>query len=563
MRAPRACLQCRSSKRKCTRLGPGEPCSACQQRRVICSAELRRPNPVGVNSEPNPEPAVLSDEQQQSNEPVRHHPTILEPIQISWETTVELVDLYLAKIHDRPHSIFHPATLRAQVRSGTVGKALLYAVCALGVKFSSSTDRRDLEARLTVEAKRLLQADIENVCLENVQTCILIATLSAGNCEPSSEALFIRIATSMTEIMSLDFSPAMNKSMITRETARRVWCSLYVADRWCASGLGLPRHMDDFSKPYGLPIDEITFQSLPPDTSNHLEAPPSPTEHTPPIWKLGLWAHMVALARYFGPIQDLNRQVARGYTDTVELDQEVQDIGEQLEAWSRMLPINTQMTVPNLHSHQKSGQGGLFIALHLTYHHYSTLLYYRFLEHDQTHIQSHHRKQAPPSKPSRRFRTYIRRCKHHASSFSNLLDLARQIKGCEINYPTIGHMTTVSSSVLLHTLLFGNPTELEGARAALNANFEVLIEHQQFWPNTKAMINRLMTFQNICLLSTESHRFDGWMVKCLLEHSRPLGERELPCVPADVLVDVESENMALKAREWVEQGRYMDLSLLQ
>ncbi|RAH44902.1 putative C6 transcription factor [Aspergillus brunneoviolaceus CBS 621.78] len=560
MKAPRACLQCRSSKRKCTRLGPGEPCNACQQRRIECSADLRRQNPVGVNSEPNPEPVVvLSEEEQPRNEPVRHHHPTLDPFQIPWEITVELVDLYLAKVHDRPHSIFHPATLRAQVRNGTVGKALLYAVCALGVKFSSYPDRRDLEARLTGEAKRLLQADLENVCLENMQTCILIATLSAGNCEPSSEALFVRIATSMAEIMSLDSSPAMNGSLITRETVRRVWCSLYVADRWCSSGLGLPRHMDEYSKPYGLPIDEITFQSLPPDTSNDSEAPPPTVHLEPTILKLGLWAHMVSLVRFFGPIQDLNRQAARGCTDTVELDQEVQDLGGQLEAWNKMLLAETQMTVPNLHSHQQSGRGGLFIALHLAYHHYSTLLYFRFLEDDQTHTQSHHRTQAPSSKPSsHNSRTYIRRCKHHASSFSNLLHLARQIKGCENNYPTIGHMTTVSSSVLLHTLLLGDPTELEGARAALNANFEVLIEQQQFWPNTKAMINRLMTFQNICLLSTESHKFDGWMVRCILEHSRALGQRELPCVPANVLLDVESESMALKAREWMEQGRYMD-----
>ncbi|PYH75906.1 hypothetical protein BO82DRAFT_396503 [Aspergillus uvarum CBS 121591] len=414
----------------------------------------------------------------------------------------------------------------------------------------------------------MLQADIENVCLENMQTCLLIATLSAGNCETSSEALFVRIATSMAEIMSLDSAAAMDGSVIIRETIRRVWCSLYVADRWCFSGLGLHRHMDELGTPCGLPMDEIAFQSLPPDTSNYPEAPPTTAHATPSTtWKPGLWAHMVTLARHFGPIQDLNRRVARGDTDTAELDQKVQDLGDQLEAWSRKLPADTQMTVPNLHSHQQTGRGGTFIALHLAYHHYSTLLYFRFLEDDQTQTQNQNENPSSSSSPSSspssppKSRTYIHRCKHHASTFSNLLHLARQIKGCETNFPTIGHMTTVSSSVLLHTLLLGDSTELEGARAALNANFEVLIEHQQFWPTTKAMIHRLMTFQNICLLSTESHRFDGWMVKFLLEHSRALGKREIPCVPATALLDAESESMVSKTRRWMEQGRYMDLSL--
>lgn len=65
-----------------------------------------------------------------------------------------------------------------------------------------------------------------------------------------------------------------------------------------------------------------------------------------------------------------------------------------------------------------------------------------------------------------------------------------------------------------------------------------------------------MTFQNICLLSTESHKLDGWMVRFLLEHSLALQKRELPFVPASV--DVEVESMSPKAREWIERGRYMD-----
>lgn len=149
-----------------------------------CSAELTR---QVVDSEPTG--PVLSEEQ--PGEPFRHH-QISNSAYLSWDTAVELVELYLDKVHDRPHSIFHPATLRDQLRNGTVGRALLCAICAIGSKFSPYPDRRALEGRLNMEAKRLLQADIDNVCLENIQTCILIAIMSAGDCETSSEALFVR-----------------------------------------------------------------------------------------------------------------------------------------------------------------------------------------------------------------------------------------------------------------------------------------------------------------------------------------------------------------------------------
>ncbi|KAL4964203.1 Zn(II)2Cys6 transcription factor [Aspergillus stella-maris] len=515
MKAATACQQCRLSKRKCIRLGPGQACNACQQRGIKCSGKL------------------------QAQDDNSSAPTPSEPGEsiLSLDMSVELVELYLEKIHDRPHSLFHPATLRTQLRDGTAGDALVFAICAIGSKFSAYPDRLGLEKRLAGEAKRLLQADIENICIRNIQTCILIATLSAGNCETTPEALYFRIATSMAEIMDLNAS-TMTGSAIDREIVRRIWCSLYFADRWCFSGLGLRRHMDEFLRPScSLPMDEMAFRSLQLGQTVPANVP----------WKPGIWTHMTMLTRYFGPIQDLNRRVARDDIDATELGEAVEQLGNQLEAWSEALPTDMQMTVQNLHTQQQN-IGGPFVALHLTYHHYSTLLYFQFLE-----SQS----QSPPSNSTSC--AYADRCKEHALSFSSLLHLSRQIKGCETNYPTVGHMVTVSSSVLLHTLALGDLSELEGARRALNANFELLIELQQYWPATSAMIKRLIAFQNLCLLSTESHRLDGWMVRFLLEHSRPLGKRELPCLPTNV--DAEAESIASKTREWMQLGRYMDLSL--
>ena len=212
-------------------------------------------------------------------------------------------------------------------------------------------------------------------------------------------------------------------------------------------------------------MDEIAFRSLPANQTT-LGFPRKP----------GLWAHMIALVRFSGPIQDLNRRIARGDTDDTELDKAVEDLGKQLEAWNKSLPAETQMTVQNLDNQQQEGLGGLFIALHLSYNHYSTLLYFRFLEKQQASSPTYH--------------TYINRCKQHASSFSSLLRLSRQMKDCEVEYPTIGHMTSVSSSVLVHTLLFGNADEIQRARRELNANFDALVNLQQRWPATTAMVTR-------------------------------------------------------------------------
>lgn len=186
MKAARSCLQCRQSKRKCIRPGPGECCESCQHRKLKCSAQLRRQTRDHTPSFAEP----ISIEEQATPPTLRSE--CENPPNLPWEITVELVEVYLERVHDRPHSIFHPATLRSDLRNGAIGGALLCAICAIGSKFSSNLDRRSLETRLTSEAKRLLQADLENVCLENIQTSILIAALSSGNYQASSEALFVR-----------------------------------------------------------------------------------------------------------------------------------------------------------------------------------------------------------------------------------------------------------------------------------------------------------------------------------------------------------------------------------
>ncbi|CAJ0555015.1 Ff.00g135280.m01.CDS01 [Fusarium sp. VM40] len=455
MKAPRACYQCRGSKRKCVRPGPGQPCNSCMERGRKCSAELQ-------SYIVDPESAALSpvgkDKQAAQSSP--SHTAYNNAAGLPWNTTQELVDLYLDMVHHRPHSIFHPPTLRTQLHEGTVPGALLCAICAIGSKFSPDPDRKALEARLTEQAKSLLQADIENICVENIQTCILVATICAGNSQTSSEALFVRIAISMAEIMHIA-STDTDESIIMREIKRRIWWSLCMADHWCFSALGMPRPTEGLDGSYDLPMDEITFHSLLPN-------------HETPLaqWKPGLWAHMVRLVRFFGPIQDLNRRIAKGDTDILKLDKAVESLSQQLDAWSEMLPCTAQMTVQNLYYQQQNGLGGPFVTLHLTYHYYSTLLYFRFLE-----------SQNAPSSTQ-----YITRCKHHASSFSSLLHLSHQVKGCGVDYSCIGHMTAVSSSVLVHTLLFGESQELQKARRELNTNFEALMELLKRWPVTEAMV---------------------------------------------------------------------------
>ena len=108
-------------------------------------------------------------------------------------TLCGLVDEYLDKLHDRPYSLFHPPSLRASVRQGNLDRAVLFAICSTSCRFSGDPSIRSMEPQWTTEAKRLTLATLENISLNKIQTCILIANLCAAHSEASSEALFFRM----------------------------------------------------------------------------------------------------------------------------------------------------------------------------------------------------------------------------------------------------------------------------------------------------------------------------------------------------------------------------------
>lgn len=180
MRPPKACHGCRQSKRKCTRRSGrvGDACDQCQAKNLKCAGALTSASARRLPLLPRSESPIET--------------TIHNAVDVKLDVAVRLVDFYLTKLHNRPHSLFHPATLRAQVQDGSLNKALLLAICSMGTRFDEDDQIRSLENSYMDESKRLLLADLERICIENVQTCVLLANLYAAHLNPSSEALFFR-----------------------------------------------------------------------------------------------------------------------------------------------------------------------------------------------------------------------------------------------------------------------------------------------------------------------------------------------------------------------------------
>lgn len=180
MRHSSACVQCRTSKRKCIKRQQGQSCEDCARTGNQCSL-LRRPSHAS---------RLLI-------QPAPKHPTVethchqrREAGDLSGDDIYELVRTYFHYIHDRPHSLFHEVSLWRSIDEGNINKALLYGICSLAACLSTRPDSHRLASDFAAYSKKLLAADLEHVCIESIQTCILIANFCAAQLEPQSEALY-------------------------------------------------------------------------------------------------------------------------------------------------------------------------------------------------------------------------------------------------------------------------------------------------------------------------------------------------------------------------------------
>ncbi|KAH8697788.1 hypothetical protein BGW36DRAFT_427736 [Talaromyces proteolyticus] len=396
--------------------------------------------------------------------------------------------------------MFHPPTLLAQVREETLPKAILFGIMGLAARFSDDPGTRQQTEEFFQLAKEFFKIDSLNVNLENIQASVLVGNICGAEGQPQLESLFFGIAFRLAQILRLP-TPSPQDGPIKREIKLRVWWSLYMIDQWSSAGLGVPRQLTDGDR-YPLPMMELEFWQP------NLEA--LAREDTSDE-KFGLWGYMIILAKIFGRIQNLHQSLANAVLNDADAEKITNSLSSDLESFIDILPSDCHFSVTNLKSHAALGLGRAFVALHLGYHHYATLLYFPYLDVQLRGVANKS--------------LYASRCKHHAAAFSDLLKLSHEIKGCGAVYFIVAHMTVVSSAALLHTLLFGEHEELTQTRSRLYENFATLMKLKEYWPAVEMMIERLFTFQKACMRSMEKiYTVDKWIVKFLLQHSFPIEE---------------------------------------
>jgi len=263
---------------------------------------------------------------------------------------------------------------------------------------------------------------------------------------------------------------------VSREIKRRVWWTCFLVDIWSSGGSSISRQLSVTNTCPRMPVEELMFFNLNvkgEDITNNM-------------WKPGMWSHMVAMVEVYKEIQDLIRYLV----DITEWDEEfieatVDGLAIRLLAFEDKFEPELQFSAENVVINADRGLGRLYTGFHLGYQYYCMLLYYQYLD-----------KNRPPTANGA---TYARRCKSHARKFCHILRLSREHKQAEALHNIIAHITIVSSSVLLHTYIFGDASELQETIGQLEANMEALVQLRAYWPSVELMVSipKYRTFRHL------------------------------------------------------------------
>jgi len=253
---------------------------------------------------------------------------------------------------------------------------------------------------------------------------------------------------------------------ITREITRRVWWTCFLVDIWSSGGSSISRQLTMTNNRPRLPVEELMFFNL------H----PKDADITDTNWRPGIWSHMVAMVEVFKEVQDLIRYlVVMTEWDEEFIETTVDGLAIRLLAFEERFEPELQFSTENLAINADRGLGRLYSGFHLGYQYYCMLLFYQYLDKNRPQTANGN--------------AYADRCKLHARKFCEILKLSRENKQAQALHNIIAHVTIVSSSVLLHTYIFGDASELPDTMTRLESNMEALVQLRVYWPSVELMVS--------------------------------------------------------------------------
>jgi hypothetical protein len=431
------------------------------------------------------------------------------------------VKLFFRYIHDPVLTIFHKPTFMMKFHERKIKGYILFFIASLAARFSNDPALQGIDPRergrdFFACGTRLLKLSIDEISIDTIHGCMLIAHYCSGyNCV-EQEAVYVGVAIRIAHLLHLQEEPDTGDA-VQDEVLRRAWSILFAADRWSALGNRIPR-ITGFEytidrQPARKPMPDIEFLQLTSDSNR--------SDYT-----MGIWAPNRDLHDIASLIHSHQLAVLYDPTSSEASIERIDEISADLQRWQNNLPSNFKFNPQNIYLQNSLSYGAIFLGTHLSYHYNYVVLLYQFLSYSDLNSKR-----------------YAEQLEYHASKISEIVRWSNKLPDCKLLYSVVSHILVISSSVHLHTLLYGNGKASRMAKEDLDTNFEHIMTLRRLWPAVDVSAARLRLFESACLTSNQNiWRMDRWLVKFLLHHTTYMDEdrRDEPLSPLTSYAEIPS-----------------------
>ncbi|KAF1815746.1 hypothetical protein P152DRAFT_195648 [Eremomyces bilateralis CBS 781.70] len=419
MRNPIACAPCRTAKRQCIHHDARPPCDRCRalgrgdtcyfpppgtsmHHRLTKSARRQResgrdggeisgrrlayypPSPgPQQDGEDGGKPSIIDPKHQGKVVggwiPAKRTDVDLTDVNPYRYFTDEVKNSYLRCSYK--WSFLHTPTLLKKVRKEEVEPAVIWAILALAIRFSTRAPEpfsTPIEASNTfaAHARNLLQLSLEVPDLTTIQTLLMITGHSWGSGDGQKAWMYLGLAVRMVQVLRLceegeykDMETLTEEEFIESEERRRTAWTCFLMDSLLSGGKGRRRGLSADEMQVQLPCERDSFvfgeavrtESLSPGCYN------SGLSLGFPTGELGLIAYSMRVADIWGDVA--RWACSRDAEDQLpwDPDSKYQILTQQLEKWRSSLPHRLQYRKSGLHGHSALDQGQAYVYMHSIY----------------------------------------------------------------------------------------------------------------------------------------------------------------------------------------------------
>jgi len=194
-----------------------------------------------------------------------------------------------------------------------------------------------------------------------------------------------------------------------------VWWTLDIVDVWSSNSLQIPRLLSpQLDVPF--PASERAFFQM---RRSHTYLQTSISESQDDN-SSSVLVQKIKLNPILSEIAQLNRQLAENVLSPHETHAATEALALRLDEWQQQLPEPLTNTPENLFAQSASGSGGVFVALHIGFYHFSQLLYFYYLH------------QSVSSYPAAESNVFAGRCRESSTALCELLYAAQALPGAEV-----------------------------------------------------------------------------------------------------------------------------------